>query len=189
VTLALRMTGLGTDVSFDAGSGLVVDVRQMLKSRIAGAYDFANVSVWNPAAIAQIPADQKISFIPVLVDWIRRGGRVGGAVLEEGSWFNVGNRSEYLRLHRVIAREGWRPAYLSDPQWPASVDPGAKVSPGAEISDDSWVGANSLIESDAKLRNAIAWPNSIIRTRVELTGCIVAGREVGEGVFDQYDFV
>jgi mannose-1-phosphate guanylyltransferase len=189
VTLALRMTGLGTDVSFDAGSGLVVDVRQMLKSGIAGAYDFANVSVWNPAAIAQIPADQKISFIPVLVDWIRRGGRVGGAVLEEGSWFNVGNRSEYLRLHRVIAREGWRPAYLSDPQWPASVDPGAKVSPGAEISDDSWVGANSLIESDAKLRNAIAWPNSIIRTRVELTGCIVAGREVGEGVFDQYDFV
>jgi ADP-glucose pyrophosphorylase len=46
-----------------------------------------------------------------------------------------------------------------------------------------------VIETGAKLRNAIAWPNSIIRTGVELTHCIVAGREVGEGVFDQYDFV
>jgi mannose-1-phosphate guanylyltransferase len=189
VTLALRTTGLGTDISFDTGSGLVVDVRQMLKSGIAGGYDFANVSVWNPAAITQIPPDKKTSFIPVLVDWISRGGRVGGVVLEEGSWFNVGNRSEYLRLHRIIAREHWRPAYLTEPNWPASVDPGAKVSPGAEISDDSWVGANSLIESAAKLRNAIAWPNSIIRTRAELTECIVTGREVGEGVFDQHDFV
>ena len=189
VTLALRGTGLGTDVSFDAAAGLIVDVRQMLKSGIAGAYDFANVSVWNPAAIAQIPPGQKISFIRALVDWIGRGGKVGGALSEEGAWFNVGNRSEYLRLHRVIARESWRPAYLSDPHWPASIDPDAKVSPGAEISDDSWVGANSLIESAAKLRNAIAWPNSIIRTRVELNECIVAGREVGEGVFDQRDFV
>jgi mannose-1-phosphate guanylyltransferase len=189
VTLALRTTGLGTDISFDTGTGLVVDVRQILKSGIAGVYDFANVSIWSSAAIAQIPPDKKISFIPVLVDWIRQGGRVGGAVLEEDSWFNVGNRSEYLRLHRVIAREGWRPAYLTEANWPASIDPAAKVSPGAEISDDSWVGANSLIESDAKLRNAIAWPNSIIRTRVELTECIVAGREVGEGIFDQYDFV
>jgi NDP-sugar pyrophosphorylase family protein len=161
----------------------------MLKTGVVGGYDFANVSVWNPAAIAQIPPNKKISFIPVLVDWISRGGRVGGVVLEEGSWFNVGNRSEYLRLHRVIAREHWRPLYLAEPNWPASVDPGAKVGTGAEISDDSWVGANSVIETGAKLRNAIAWPNSIIRTRAELTECIVAGREVGEGVFDQHDFV
>ena len=189
VTLGLRTTGLSADISFDSRAGLVVDVRQMLKSGVAGGYDFANVSVWNPAAIAQIPPNEKISFIPVLVDWMSRGGRVAGVVLEEGSWFNVGNRSEYLRLHRIIAREHWRPAYLVEPNWPASVDPGAKVSPGAEISDDSWVGANSLIESAAKLRNAIAWPNSIIRTRAELTECIVTGREVGEGVFDQHDFV
>jgi mannose-1-phosphate guanylyltransferase len=189
VTLGLRTTGLSADISFDSRAGLVVDVRQMLKSGVAGGYDFANVSVWNPAAIAQIPPNKKISFIPVLVDWISRGGRVAGVVLEEGSWFNVGNRSEYLRLHRIIAREHWRPAYLAEPNWPASVDPGAKVSPGAETSDDSWVGANSLIESAAKLRNAIAWPNSIIRTRAELTECIVTGREVGEGVFDQHDFV
>jgi hypothetical protein len=46
-----------------------------------------------------------------------------------------------------------------------------------------------LIESEAKLRNAIAWPNSIIRTGVELNKCIVAGGEVRQGVFDEYDFV
>jgi NDP-sugar pyrophosphorylase family protein len=189
VTLALRTTGLSTDISFDSGAALVVDVRQMLKSGVLGTFDFANLSVWDPAAIAQIPAGKKTSFVPVLVDWISRGGRVGGAIVEEGRWFNIGNRAEYLRIHRVIAREGWRPAYLGEAAWPNPVDPGAKVSPGAEISEDSWVGANSLIESAAKLRNAIAWPNSIIRTRVELSHCVVAGREVREGVFDEYDFV
>jgi mannose-1-phosphate guanylyltransferase len=189
VTLALRTTGLSADVSFDASAGLVVDVRQMLKSGIPAAFDFANISVWDPAAIAEIPIGKKISFIPVLVDWISRSGRVGGAIAEDGRWFNIGKRAEYLRIHRVIAGEGWRPHYLVEPDWPAPVHPGAKVSPGAEISEDSWVGANSLIESAAKLRNAIAWPNSIIRTGVELTQCIVAGGEVRQGVFDEYDFV
>jgi mannose-1-phosphate guanylyltransferase len=189
VTLALRTTGLSTDISFDAGAGCVVDVRQMLKTGIPGGFDFANISVWNPAAIEQIPGGKKTSFVPVLVDWISRGGQVGGSVVEGGRWFNIGNREEYLRIHRVIAREGWRPGYLTEANWPAPVDPSAKVGPGAEISEDSWAGPNSVIESGAKLRNAIAWPNSIIRTRVELTQCIVAGREVGEGVFDQHDFV
>jgi mannose-1-phosphate guanylyltransferase len=189
VTLALRTTGLSTDISFDARTGSVLDVRQMLKTGVPGAFDFANISVWDPAAIEQIPGGKKISFILALVDWISRGGQVGGALVEEGRWFNIGNRAEYLRIHRVIAREGWRPGHLQDASWPAPVDSRAKVSPSAEISEDSWVGPNSLIESGAKLRNAIAWPSSIIRTRVELTQCIVAGREVGEGVFDQYDFV
>src|ERR1700751_5889181 len=189
VTLALRTTGLSTDVSFDAGAGLVVDVRQMLKSGIPGAFDFANISVWDPAAIAQIPANKKTSFIPVLVDWIGRSGQVGGAVVEEGHWFNIGKRAEYLRIHRAIGCEGWRPAYLVAPDWPARIDSSAEVGSGAEISEDSWVGATSLIESAAKLRNAIVWPNSIIRTGVTLTHCIVAGREVQQGVFDQHDFV
>ena len=189
VTLALRTTGLSTDISFDVRTGLVLDVRQMLNSGIPGTFDFANISVWDLEAIVQIPSGKKISFVPVLVDWIGRSGRVGGAVVEEGRWFNIGNRVEYLRIHRVIAREGWRPAYLAEGDWPARIDPSAKVGPGAEISEDSWIGPNSLIESAAKLRNAIAWPNSIIRTGVELTQCIVAGREVGEGVFHEYDFV
>jgi mannose-1-phosphate guanylyltransferase len=189
VTLALRTTGLSTDISFDASAGSVVDVRQMLKTGIPGEFDFANISVWDPSAIEQIPAGKKTSFIPVLVDWISRGGRVGGSVVEGGRWFNIGNRAEYLRIHRVIAREGWRPGYLAEANWPAPIDSTAKVGPSAEISEDSWVGPNSLIESGAKLRNAIAWPNSIIRSRAELTQCIVAGREIGEGVFDQHDFV
>ena len=187
-TLALRNTGLSTDVSFNAGTGLVIDVRQRLSSGVSGSYDFANISVWNQAAVAEIPTGQKVSFIPVLVDWIRRGAEVGGVVIDGGKWFNIGNRSEYLRVHRIIAEEGWRPAYLSDANWPAQVDPEAKVSPDAEISSDSWVGPNCVIES-AKLQNAIAWAHSLIRNGAELTECIVAGREVGKGRFDRQDFV
>ena len=188
-TLALRKTGLSTDISFDVAAGLVVDVRQRLSSGAPGNFDFANVSIWTRAAVARIPPAQKVAAIPVLADWIGAGARVGGVELEAGRWFNIGSRAEYLRLHRVVSEEGWRPGYLSDTGWPATIDPSAKVAPGVEISADSWVGPHCLIESGVRLRNAIAWPNSTVRRGGELTRCVVAGREVHAGVFADKDFV
>ncbi len=79
----------------------------------AGNFDYANVSVWNPQIFERIPAGKKISFIPIVADWIGQGGKIGGVVLNEGHWFNLGSRAEYLAVHRTIA-EGWRPAYVRD---------------------------------------------------------------------------
>jgi mannose-1-phosphate guanylyltransferase len=188
-TLALRKTGLSADISFKEEDGLVVDVRQTLSSGIPGNFDFANISIWTREAVARIPAGRKISFIPVLVDWIGTAGRVGGVELADGRWFNIGNRSEYLGLHKVVGEGGWRPCYLSGTQWPVRMDPSSQVAPKAEISADSWVGANCLIESGVKLRNAIVWPNSAVRKEGELTRCVVAGKEVETGIFADHDFV
>ena len=88
-----------------------------------GEYDFANVSVWNPSIYRRIPAGRKISFVPVLVEWIGQGGRIGGVVLNERQWFNIGSRAEYLAVHRHIAEKSWKPAYVSAPAWPVKIDP------------------------------------------------------------------
>src|SRR5262249_27465528 len=68
---------------------------------------------------------QKISFIPVLLDWINDGGRIGGVVIEQGSWFNLNSPNEYLALHRTIATRRWRADYLWPNDWPIRIGPEA----------------------------------------------------------------
>jgi mannose-1-phosphate guanylyltransferase len=189
VTLALRHTGLSTDLSFDAETNRVVDVRGQLGSGIPGNVDFANVSVWNPEMIRKIPADRKISFIPVLADAIRDGDRIGGVVLDDQQWFNIGSREEYLRIYRSVVTSGWKPSYLTELDWPTTIADSAVVSQGVEIAGACWIGSDSRIEPRAFLRDVVVWPGSTIRSGAHLSECVVAGAEVGPGTFCRTDFV
>src|SRR5206468_9601497 len=59
VTLALRDTGLASDVAFR--DHRIVDVAN--RYGIAGNVDFANIAIWNSGVFERIPERQKISFI------------------------------------------------------------------------------------------------------------------------------
>jgi len=98
VTLALRETGLASEVALH--DDRVVDIATRYGTM--GDLDFANVAVWNPKIFLQIPPRQKISFIPIVADWIGKGGKIGGLVMNDGNWFNIGSRGAYLDVHRVI---------------------------------------------------------------------------------------
>jgi mannose-1-phosphate guanylyltransferase len=189
VTLALRHTGLSTDLSLDATTNRVVDIRGQLGSGVPGNIDFANVSVWNPEMIRNIPAGRKISFVPVLAGAIRDHELIGGVVLNGQKWFNIGSREEYLGIHRSIARSGWCPSYLTEPNWPTTIANSAVVSEGAEMAGSCWIGADSRIEPETFLRDVVVWPHSTVRSGAHLSECVVAGVEVGPGTFCRTDFV
>jgi len=101
VTLALRETGLASDVALR--DDRVVDIAK--RYGIAGNLDFANIAVWNSAVFQRIPPHRKISFIPIVADWINQGGKIGGFVMNDGKWFNIGSRAQYLDVHRKILRD------------------------------------------------------------------------------------
>jgi len=105
VTLALRDTGLASDIALR--DHRIVDVAN--RYGIAGSLEFANIAVWNSAVFQRIPPQKKISFIPILSDWMGQGGRIGGLVMNDGKWFNIGSRAEYLEVHRTILPEDWKP--------------------------------------------------------------------------------
>src|ERR1043166_1222710 len=92
VTLALRETGLASDVALR--DHRVVDIANRYGA--PGNLDFANVAVWNSNVFQQIPSRQKISFIPIVRDWIGKGAKIGGVVMNDAKWFNIGSRGEYL---------------------------------------------------------------------------------------------
>jgi len=183
VTLALRNTGLAAAVAFR--NGRVVDISN--RYGFAGNYDFANIAVWNPEIFKRIPPNRKVSFIPIIADWIGAGGKIGGVVLNEGKWFNIGSRIEYLEVHQMISEEHWQPRYLKAPGWPESIAASAIVDPTAQLRGCSIVGKDCRVGEDAILEDTILWPGAQIASRSKLFGCIVRSHQKAEGVHSNID--
>jgi mannose-1-phosphate guanylyltransferase len=182
VTLALRKTKLGSAVAFRGGR--VVDISNRYGT--PGKFDFANIAVWNASVFARIPAKQKISFIPILGDWIGQGGKIGGVVLETGKWLNLGSRAEYFDVHRSILAD-WGPAYVKGTDWKAPVHKTARVDPTAQLRGCTVVGKDCRVGAGAVLEDTILWPGAQIASRSHLSGCIVRTHKTAEGVYRNID--
>ena len=183
VTLALRVTGLASEVALR--DHRVVDIANRYGT--AGNLDFANVAVWNPKVFQQIPPRQKISFIPIVADWIGKGGKIGGLIMNDGKWFNIGSRAEYLEVHRTILREHWRPHYIKVREWPQRVAKSATVDPSAQLRGCSVVGENCEVGAGAVLEDTILWPGAQIASKSQLHGCIVRSQKKVMGIFRNSD--
>ena len=184
VTLGLRRnTGLGAGVVMRDGRILEISTKSNPKEN----FDYANISVWNPEIFARIPAKRKISFIPILIDWINLGGAIGGLVMDDGKWFNIGSRKEYLDVHRTISNKHWRPAYVKTREWAESIAKSAHVDPTAEVRGCSVVGPDCYVGADAVLEDTILWPGAQIASKSQLHGCIVRSQKRVSGVHRNSD--
>jgi len=173
VTLGLRDTGLGTSIALR--DGRIVDIGN--KYGVPGQHDFANVAVWNPSIFNRLPPGKKISFIPIVAEWIGQKGKIGGAVLNDGNWFNVGSPADYLRVHQAILVEKRRPTYVNDPAWPQAIHPAAAVAASARLVGCTVIGANCKFEADVVLEDTILWTGAQIASRSHLSRCIVRSHE------------
>jgi mannose-1-phosphate guanylyltransferase len=183
VTLALRNTNLASDVALR--DHRVVDIAKRYGT--TGNLDFANVAIWNPRIFQQIPPRQKISFIPIVADWIGSGGKIGGLVMNDGKWSNIGSRAEYLDVHRRILREHWAPQYIKQREWPERVAKSATVDPSAQLRGCSVVGENCQVGAGAVLEDTILWPGAEIASKSQLHGCIVRSQKKVSGIHRNND--
>ena len=169
VTLALRETGLAAGVAFR--DHRVVDISN--RYGVPGNYDFANIAVWNREIFRQIPPHRKISFVPIIGDWIGQGGKIGGVVMNDGTWFNITSRAGYFELHRTISRQRWQPHYVNDPDWRMPVHKTAIVDPSAQLRGCTVVGRDCRVGAEAILEDTILWPGAEIASKSHLADCIV----------------
>ena len=183
VTLALRETGLAAGIALK--DGRVIDINS--KYGHVGTYDFANVSIWNPTIFPRIPAGKKISFIPIIVEWIGQSGKIGGVLLNERMWFNIGSRAEYLKIHRTIDEERWTPDYVKAPDWPLRIAADATVDSSARLSGFFSIGAGCRIGRDAVIEDTILWPDAQVASGSQLRNCIVRAHQKAEGTLNDTD--
>jgi mannose-1-phosphate guanylyltransferase len=181
VTLALRFGPGPKHIAFDRGTGRVVDIRNQLGTGAAEEFVFSGVDVVDRQFIQRLVPGVKRSVIPAFLDLIRENEKLGGVVINDGHWWDVGNREAYLQLHRELLTLKFPAYFIDDPNWKTPVHNTAAVDQTAQIRGCSVVGAKCRVGAGATLEDTILWPGSQIASRSKLHGCIVRCAQKAEG--------
>lgn len=180
VTLALRSGGGPQQIAFDGGSGRITDIRGPRQTGGADRFVFTGIYAVQPEFLRLLSPGEKRSVIPTFLELIGRG-ELGGIVLDEGSWWDVGTRAAYLELHRELPRRAFPDYSVDDPAWGVAIHPTARIAPGAELRGATVVGAGATVGAGAQLDDTVVWPGAQIASRSRLRNCIVRSHSTAEG--------
>lgn len=191
VTLALRTgrPGEPCHLAFDPATGRVLDIRNLLGTGAPTPYVFAGIYVVSPAFLARIPRGEKLSVIPLWLETLRRREPLGGVVLDDGEWRDLGTRGELLRVHRDLHGGLAFPRYgAPDPDWLTWTDPTASVDPTARVLGASAVGAGARVGAGAMIEDTLLWPGAEVTPGARLSRCIVRTGQRAAGKHAEADF-
>lgn len=183
-TMILRSGGGPKHVAFDAAAGVVLDVRDRFGKGHPHEHVFTGIYFVDPALLQHVPAETKISIIPILIDLMREGHAIGGVAVDEGEWRDLGSRKEYLEVHRSLRGDLAEtfPRYgAPDRGWRQWVSPLAQLGTGARVLGSSAVGAGAVIGDGAFVEDSLIWPGGEVASGARLRQCIVRGGSVATG--------
>lgn len=167
VTLALRSTGAVRNVAWDAATGKIRDLRNALGTGAAELFQFAGIYVVSPEFLPFL-RPVKESIVPAWLKLITEHDQLGGVLLDEGHWHDLGDRDSYVEASIELASAG-------------RIHPGAVVDPAAEIDAVSTVGAGAIVGPGARIRESIVWPGVEIAPGASLHRCVAGSGRI-EGV-------
>jgi len=176
VTLVLRSGGAVRNVALEVSTGRVLDLRNARETNHPDQFQFTGICVMEPKFFKYLPNRGMIE--SVVASWLRAiaaGERIGGSVVDDGLWLDLGDRSSYLDAHRLIPCA-------------QRIHPSAQVACGVEIDDLSSVGPDCVVGEGTRLQNSVLWPGAKtaagahLKSCIVLTGATAAGRLTGVDV-------
>jgi NDP-sugar pyrophosphorylase family protein len=181
-TLALRSEGGPLQVGFDAASGRVTDIRGEMGSD-APRFLYTGVCVVEPALLARIPSGEPVSFVTVWLEALRAGEKIGGVVLDDGVWRDIGTIGEYLRIHSDLASGAVKlaPPATAPAGWPMWQMPGARVAAEAKLSGWNWLGPDCEIGAGARVGDCVLWAGSKVEAGASVQGSVVREGMIAAG--------
>ena len=177
VTLALRSHGPALHIAYDADGQCIKDIRDKLGTGNAGTHLFTGIYACSPAIHEWITPGKVESVIPIFLEMIRQGVKVGAVVLDEGQWWDLGSRTQYLSAH----------AALNGMHGPA-IHPEAQVSSEAVLRRTNVIGPGAIVEAGVQLEDCILWPGARVVAGARLARCIVRSGVTAAGTFEDVDF-
>ncbi|WP_397385823.1 sugar phosphate nucleotidyltransferase [Prosthecobacter sp.] len=177
VTLVLRSHGPSLHIAFDPRRGLVTDIRNKLGTGDEGKYLFTGIYACDQAIHDWITPGKVESVIPIFLNMIRSGAKLGAVVIDEGSWWDLGSRTAYLSAHSAL-----------NGMYGPAIDPAAQIEAGAVLRGINVIGAGAVIEAGTQLEDSIVWPGGRVKTGADLKRCIVRSGITAAGRAEDVDF-
>jgi NDP-sugar pyrophosphorylase family protein len=165
------------NVAVETSSGRIIDLRNARGTNHPHLFQFTGVCVVDPAFFRYLPEPGVIE--SVVAAWLRAieaGERLGGAVIDEGLWLDLGDRDSYLEAHRLIL-----------PATGNRIHPSARIAAGARVDDYSSVGDGCVIEEGAVVRGSVLWPAARVCAGSRLDSCVVMSGHTAAGVLKDTD--
>jgi mannose-1-phosphate guanylyltransferase len=182
VTLTLRSHGEPLHIALD-DAGRVIDIAGRLGT--PGQYLFTGVYIVEPDFLRRIPARTKISVIPLFMEMIKQGARLGGVVLDEGDWWDLGTREKYLEVHTALANADF---FGDGRPWRTPIDATATIASEATLAGFVTAGPRAVIESGAQVTDCILWEGARVLGGSALNRCIVTSGRTAAGRHAGVDF-
>ena len=114
---------------------------------LPGTHVFTGIYCGKKEFLKRIPQGEVIAVIPAFQELVREGG-IGGVVLDEGEWMDLGDKQSYLAAHQTLA--------LQDP-----VHPEALIAEEALI-ENSVIGKGTVIAAGARVVDSVIWPGACV---------------------------
>jgi NDP-sugar pyrophosphorylase family protein len=182
VTMVLRSRGEPLHVTLDGGH--VVDIAGRL-GMPGPRYLFTGIYVVEPAFLRRIAPRTKISVIPLFMEMIKEGGTLGGVVLDEGQWWDLGSREKYLDVHHELATGDF---FGDGREWRLPISPTAHVAPDARLAGFVTAGPGADIGQGAQVTDCILWEGARVLAGSVLNRCIVTSGRTAAGQHAGVDF-
>lgn len=176
VTLVLRSGGPAKHIAFDAKRGLVTDIRGGLGTGNMGTHQFTGIYAVSPEFLHQLAPGKIESVVLPWLEAIRRGGRIGAVVVDDGQWWDLGDRDSYLVAHRAFLHLCGSP-----------VSPEARIHPSATLKGLNVIPPTAEVGAGAVLEDCILWTGARVADGAQLRRCIVRSGMVAQGVLENAD--
>lgn len=186
VTMILRSHGDELRVGFDPARQAVVDLRGVLAPDWPLRFQFTGIYVVSLEFLDHLVPGKIESVVLPMLEVIRKGGRIGGIVIDEGEWSDLGERDSYLASLPLLA--GGFPRYPGAGEEKARIAASARIDPTAEIDGLSSVGDGAMIGANARLRESVIWPGAIIEAGADLHRVVVRDGVTVSGLHEKVDF-
>lgn len=156
VTLGLRSGGGARKISLGEG-GRVEDVRSEVRG-LVGTHVFTGIYCVRREFLRRIPAGEVIAVIPAFQELVGEGG-MGGVLLDEGEWMDLGDVGSYLAAHGELALQ-------------ERVHAEAVIGEGAVV-EGSVIGRGAVIGVGARVVDSVVWPGARVEDGVSVVGGVV----------------
>lgn len=177
VTLALRSHGPALHIAYDDQHSCITDIRNKLGTGNEGTHLFTGIYACSPDVHDWLTPGKAESIITIFLQMIRQKVKVGAVVLDNGHWWDLGSRTQYLAAH----------AALNGMHGPA-MHPTAQISSDAVLRRTNVIGPGAIVEPGCQLEDCILWPHAKVVMGARLSRCIVRSHVTAAGSFEDIDF-